>query len=277
MKIKRVLNNNAVLSSNSKQLDVLLLGSGIAFQKKAGQDVDLDKIEKTFLLKDKEAQNRFTELMINVPLEHILISEKIINYAKIKLGRSMNEIIYVNLTDHIHSCMERYAQGIHLKNPLKWDIARFYADEFAVGKKALEIIKDDLHVELEDDEAAFIAIHFVNAGLENNNNSAYDVTKIVKEVEDIVKNYYHTVFDDASLDYYRFITHLKFFAQRLLSGTHYDEEDEDFLDVVKRKYGKAYACAESIKVYIAQEYGYTLVNSELLYLSVHINRIVKNL
>lgn len=277
MKIKRVLNNNAVLSSNSKQLDVLLLGSGIAFQKKAGQDVDLDKIEKTFLLKDKEAQNRFTELMINVPLEHILISEKIINYAKIKLGRSMNEIIYVNLTDHIHSCMERYAQGIHLKNPLKWDIARFYADEFAVGKKTLEIIKDDLHVELEDDEAAFIAIHFVNAGLENNNNSAYDVTKIVKEVEDIVKNYYHTVFDDASLDYYRFITHLKFFAQRLLSGTHYDEEDEDFLDVVKRKYGKAYACAESIKVYIEQEYGYTLVNSELLYLSVHINRIVKNL
>lgn len=277
MKIKRVLNNNAVLSVNSKNMDVLLLGSGIAFQRKAGQEVDPEKIEKTFLLKDKETQNRFTELMIDVPMEHILLAEKIINYAKIKLGRSMNEIIYVNLTDHIHSCIERYQQGIHLKNPLKWDIARFYADEFAVGTKALDIIRNELHLELEDDEAAFIAIHFVNAGLEENNTSAYEVTKIVKEVEDIVKKYYHTEFDDASLDYYRFITHLKFFAQRLLKGTHYDDEDEEFLEVVKKKYEKAYSCAEDIRNYIQKEYGYTLVNSELLYLTVHINRIVKNL
>lgn len=277
MKIKRVLNNNAVLSVNSKNMDVLLLGSGIAFQRKAGQEVDPEKIEKTFLLKDKETQNRFTELMIDVPMEHILLAEKIINYAKIKLGRSMNEIIYVNLTDHIHSCIERYQQGIRLKNPLKWDIARFYADEFAVGTKALDIIRNELHLELEDDEAAFIAIHFVNAGLEENNTSAYEVTKIVKEVEDIVKKYYHTEFDDASLDYYRFITHLKFFAQRLLKGTHYDDEDEEFLEVVKKKYEKAYSCAEDIRNYIQKEYGYTLVNSELLYLTVHINRIVKNL
>lgn len=277
MKIKRVLNNNAVLSVNSKNMDVLLLGSGIAFQRKAGQEVDPEKIEKTFLLKDKETQNRFTELMIDVPMEHILLAEKIINYAKIRLGRSMNEIIYVNLTDHIHSCIERYQQGIHLKNPLKWDIARFYADEFAVGTKALDIIRNELHLELEDDEAAFIAIHFVNAGLEENNTSAYEVTKIVKEVEDIVKKYYHTEFDDASLDYYRFITHLKFFAQRLLKGTHYDDEDEEFLEVVKKKYEKAYSCAEDIRNYIQKEYGYTLVNSELLYLTVHINRIVKNL
>lgn len=277
MKIKRVLNNNAVISSNSRNSDVLLLGSGIAFQKKAGQDVDPEKVEKTFLLKDRETQNRFTELMIDVPMEHILISEKIINYAKIKLGKALNEIIYVNLTDHIHSAIERFQEGICLKNPLKWDIARFYGDEYTIGKKALEIIKHDLGLELEDDEAAFIAVHFVNAGLQETSSSAYDVANIVKEVEDIVKDYYRTEFDDTSLDYYRFITHLKFFAQRLLSGTHYEEEDEAFLEVVKKKYQRAYDCAQRIRAFIEQEYGYVFVNSELLYLSVHINRIVKNL
>lgn len=152
MKIKRGLNNNAVISSNSQNGDVLLLGSGIAFQKKAGQEVDPQRVEKTFLLKDKEAQNRFTELMIDVPMAHILVSEKIVNYAKIKLGRPLSEIIYVNLTDHIHSAIERCQEGIQLK----WDIARFYAEEHAVGRKALEIIKHDLGVEMEDDEAAFI-------------------------------------------------------------------------------------------------------------------------
>ena len=89
LKIKRVLNNNAVISSNSQNGDVLLLGSGIAFQKKAGQEVDPQRVKKTFLLKDKEVQNRFTELMIDVPMAHILVSEKIINYAKIKLGRPL--------------------------------------------------------------------------------------------------------------------------------------------------------------------------------------------
>lgn len=277
MKIKRVLNNNAVISSNSKHCDVLLLGSGIAFHKKAGEDIDVERVEKTFLLKDKETQNRFTELMIDVPMEHILLSERMINYAKIKLGKVFNEIIYVNLTDHVHSAIERYQQGIHLKNPLKWDIKRFYPDEYAIGKKALDVIKKEMNIQFDEDEAAFIAIHFVNAGLSEGNDRAYDVAKIVKEVEDIVKTFYHTEFDDASLDYYRFITHLKFFAQRLLNNTHYDEEDEDFLEVVKRKYQKAYECAECIKTYIEKEYQYHFVSSELLYLSVHINRIVKNL
>lgn len=38
------------------------------------------------------------------------------------------------------------------------------------------------------------------------------MARIVDRIESIVKDYYHTEFDDESLDYYRFITHLKFFA-----------------------------------------------------------------
>ena len=40
---------------------------------------------------------------------------------------------------------------------------------------------------------------------------------------------------------------------------------------------KAYQCAEKIRAFIESEYGYEFDRSELLYLSVHINRIVKNL
>ncbi|MEI3146464.1 MAG: CAT RNA binding domain-containing protein [Merdibacter sp.] len=72
MKIKRVLNNNAVISSNSQNGDVLL-GGGSLSRKRPGPEVDPQRVEKTFLLKDKEAQNRFTELMIDVPMAHILV------------------------------------------------------------------------------------------------------------------------------------------------------------------------------------------------------------
>lgn len=277
MIIKRVLNNNTVISSNSKGVDVLLMGKGIAFGKKKGQAVDMEQIEKTFLLRDKETQSKFTELLINVPMEHILVSEKIINFGKIKLGKNLNEIIYVNLTDHIHSAIDRYQEGLILKNPLRWDIARFYPDEYAVGEKAIEVVRNDLGISFEIDEAAFIAIHFVNAEMDKSWDLAYEIAEITKRIETIIKNHYRTEFDENSLDYYRFITHVKFFAQRLLAGDHYDDEDEELLNTLKHKYEGEYASALEIKKYVQQDFEYELSSTELLYLTTHIRRITKNL
>lgn len=277
MIIKRVLNNNTIISTNKKGVDVLLMGRGIAFGKKKGQGVEIEKVEKTFLLHDKDTQNKFTELMINVPMEQIMVAEKIINFGKIKLGKSLSEIIYVNLTDHINSVIERYGEGIILKNPLRWDIARFYPDEYAVGEKALEIIRTDLGMNLEVDEAAFIATHFVNAELDQGNELAYEIAEITKKIETIVKEFYRTEFDESSLDYYRFITHVKFFAQRLLTGDHYDDEDAELLETLKHKYQNEYQAALAIKDFVAQDFNYELSSTEILYLTAHIRRITKNL
>ena len=277
MIIKRVLNNNTIISSNSKGVDVLLMGKGIAFGKKKEQVVDMEQIEKTFLLKDKETQSKFTELLLNVPMEHILVSEKIINFGKIKLGKNLNEIIYVNLTDHIHSAIDRYREGLILKNPLRWDIARFYPDEYAVGEKAIEVVRNDLGVSFEIDEAAFIAIHFVNAEMDKTWEFAYEIAEITKKIETIIKEHYRTEFDENSLDYYRFITHVKFFAQRLLAGDHYDDEDEELLNTLKHKYEGEYASALEIKEYVQKDFEYELSSTELLYLTAHIRRITKNL
>lgn len=277
MNIKRVLNNNTIISENSKGIEVLLMGKGIAFGKKKGNAVDMDLVEKTFLLKDEDTKNKFTELLINVPMSYILVAEKIINFGKIKLGKQLNEIIYVNLTDHIYSAVERYQEGMIIKNPLRWDIARFYADEYAVGEKALEIIQKDLDVTFEIDEAAFIALHFVNAETSKNFDLAYELAEITKNIEDIVKNHYHTELDESSLDYYRFITHVKFFAQRLLKGTHYDDEDADLLETLENKYHSEYDCTLKIADYVNREFNYQLSATELVYLTVHIRRITKNL
>lgn len=257
------------------------MGPGIAFGKKQGQEVDMAKVEKTFFLKDQSAMNKFTDLVISVPLPEVDVAERVINYAKIKLGKQLNEIIYVNLTDHLHMAIKRIKdEGISLSNPLKWDIARFYPDEFAVGKKAVEVVKEAFDVDLGDDEAAFIAVHFINA--ESNDqaeqNLAVGVTTIIKEVEDLVKDYFHTEFDEQSLNYYRFITHLKFFAQRILLGKHYDDdEDADLLKTLQVRYAKPYACTLKIQAFIQTKYHFEINNSELLYLTVHINRLVRNL
>ncbi|WP_412989489.1 BglG family transcription antiterminator LicT [Pediococcus siamensis] len=279
MKIKRVLNNNTAISENHDGMNILLMGPGIAFGKKQGQDIDMAKVEKTFIIKDPDTMNKFTDLVIDVPLPEILIAEKIINFAKIKLGKRLNEIIYVNLTDHLHTTIQRYRDHIILKNPLKWDVARFYPDEFVVGQKLIEVVKKELGITLEDDESAFVALHFVNAEADSGTeqNLAYGVTTMVKEVEDIVKNYYRTEFDESSLNYYRFITHLKFFAQRVLLNKHYDDDDADLLRTLEKKYEAPYTCSRKIQSFIREKYNYIISSTELLYLTVHISRLVKNL
>ncbi|GAB5055587.1 hypothetical protein PESHB5_20860 [Pediococcus parvulus] len=108
-------------------------------------------------------------------------------------------------------------------------------------------------------------------------NLAYGVTNMVKEVEDIVKDYYHTEFDESSLNYYRFITHLKFFAQRVLLNKHYDDDDEDLLRTLEKKYAGPYECSRKIQTFIQEKYNYEISSTELLYLTVHISRLVKNL
>lgn len=61
--------------------------------------------------------NRFTELFIAVPQEVVACSERLINLGKIKLGKNLDEILYINLTDHIHSAIERHKQGLSLVIP----------------------------------------------------------------------------------------------------------------------------------------------------------------
>lgn len=254
MKIKRVLNNNAVLSENRQGVEVLLMGSGIAWNKKRGEEVDVSKVEQTFLLKDPQTLDKFKEVVIDASMDEVFIAERVINYAKIKLGRKINEIIYVNLTDHLHGAVERYRKNIKLRNPLKWDIKRLYPNEYDVGMKAVQLVREKLGINFLDDEAAFIALSFIDVETDNGNeqSSAYQITEIVSKVETIVKDYFNTEFDQNSVNYFRFITHLKFFAQRILENRHYpsDDTDKELVQSLTKRYPDAMKCAQQIRQYI---------------------------
>lgn len=64
-----------------------------------------------------------------------------------------------------------------------------------------------------------IALHLVNAELNEEMPNMVNITKIMNDILNIVKRHFRLEYDEESLAYYRFITHLKFFAQRLINGT----------------------------------------------------------
>lgn len=156
MKIFKVINNNTVVTLDSNQKEVIIIGRGLGFGCKQGEDVDENKIQKRFILSDSKTQTRFQEVLLETPFEYVNLAEEIIEYAKIRLNKKLNDNIYVTLVDHISTSIDRYKENIRIKNVLLWEVKQFYKDEFAIGKFALERIKQVFDVEMWDDEAAFI-------------------------------------------------------------------------------------------------------------------------
>ena len=274
MLINKVLNNNVVTIIDNNQESVVM-GRGIAFQKKKGDEIDEDKIEKIFILKDKSINKKLIELINDISVENLQIVEEIIKYAENKLDTKLNENIYLTLTDHIGFAISRLKNNLEMKNALLWDIKRLHKDEFSIGLKALEIVKDRLDVELPEDEAASIALHILNAELNQDMPDVVNMINLIDEILKMVKYHFNIDFDEESINYYRFITHLKFFAQRLTSGRYYEDEDNELFEMIKLKYPKAYKCTKKIEGFIKQKYDNTLTKEEKLYLTVHIARVIK--
>ena len=182
MVIDKIINNNIVSAFDEKGLEVVIMGRGIGFQMKRGQEVPAEKIEKVFRIKSQSIAEQLKELLAKMPLEQVQISNEIISYAKKTMKLKLNQSIYVTLTDHISFAISRCKKGIHLENALLWEIKRFYPQEFELGRYAVELVKKRLNVEMPEDEAGFIALHFVNAEYGTDIRDAVRFPNQVKEI-----------------------------------------------------------------------------------------------
>ena len=162
--------------------------------------VDIEKIKDTsnkeqrikrkqFYLKNDKQNNRFLELIKDIPVNVLNVTDEIIDFARKGLDKELNDGIYITLTDHINYAIERYLQGINVQNPLLWEIRQFYQEEYKIAAEALKIINQKLMVNLSEDEVGFIALHFVNAELNSEMEEVTQITKIIQEILNIVR--YH--------------------------------------------------------------------------------------
>lgn len=276
MIIKRILTNNAVVIDDENQQEKIVCGKGIAFKKRPGMEIDEKSINQTFILEGGGEYSRFEQLLKDVPLEYLELSSEIINMAKLEFAKKFKDNVIITLSDHLYVAIKRCREGMTISNPLLWDIKNFYEIEYDIGLRALELIKNKFHIQLPNDEAGFIALHIVNVELdEDNMDHIFQVTKVIQEIMTIVKYHFHAEFDTSNVYYYRFITHLKFFALRLLKDNQFNEDEEnELLDVVKDKYCTSYECVLKIKDFLEKKYNYTLQEDEIVYLTIHVHRVV---
>jgi beta-glucoside operon transcriptional antiterminator len=276
MIIKKILNTNVVISADDDGNEIIVMGCGLAFNKKRGQPIDEEKIERIFTQDIQEMTVKFKKIISEIPVEYMELAEKIIKTAIMKLGKQLNDEVYISLTDHIYFAIKRYRDGLAIENRLLLEIKHLYQDEFLIGKEAVNKINKVFQLNLPEDEAGFIALHIVNAELNEDIDHVMSMTKIVQGILDLVARYFDMTFDEESLNYYRFVTHLKFFAQRMFKKSVFTSKgDNQLFFIVQEKYPISFKCALEVQKYVKQKYDYELNNDEMLYLTIHIEQIRK--
>lgn len=272
MILKKILNNNVLICEDDEHNEFIAIGRGISFNQKKGKVLDESKVERMISLKE-DKENRLLELVKEIPEQCLELSEEIIDYAQSVLQCELSDSIYVTLTDHIHFTKQRYLDGFLPKNSLKWDIQRYYPKEFEIGKKAVELLEEEMNIELNDDEAASIALHIVNAELDSNIHQSMEMVELMDSIMQIIK--YHTgiILDDNDLDYQRLITHVKFFVQRVMANKQH-EVANPLYNMVKLKYEDAFVVSLKIQNFIKKSTSFEVSEDEITYLTIHIKRLL---
>lgn len=275
MRIVKIYNNNAVETKDTDGQEIIVVGCGLAFKKRVGDKIDDSKIQKIFVLSEPGVNMKFREFLSYIPLDYLTMGNEIIGYIQEKLHIEQSTLLYLGLVDHIYGAVKRYQSGIEVKNVMLWDIRRFYSEEYEIGCHLLAIVEKYASVRLSDDEAGFFAFYIAEARMNENTIDMQRIMDIMVELSNIIKYHFQVEFNQESVYYYRFVTHLKFFAQRLVNGELYEQDENDeLLDTIRKKYVNSYKCVEKIAAFVKNRYSYMLSNDEMLYLTIHIERII---
>lgn len=275
MKIKQIFNNNVVLTTNDVANEFVVMGRGIGFQKAKGDPIDPALIEKKFILSENVSKSIFPDIYHQLSDDEIDVVIEIIDLAEAKLGIEFQSNIYIALADHIHYALDRTQQLIPLTNPLNYEVKKYYPEEYKVGKMALKIIENRLGISLYKDEASSIALHFVTGQKEGYLiGQTIKVTEIVHNILNVIRIYYGENFDEESISYARFLTHIQYFAHRVVFGDQQGGTDSFLYEQIQASYPKAFECVNRIKHYVKATHHFEMREDEQVYLTIHIERIM---
>ncbi|EOH92260.1 hypothetical protein UAW_03245 [Enterococcus haemoperoxidus ATCC BAA-382] len=274
--VKKVLNSSVVLVEKEGQ-EMIALGKGIGYGKKIGEAISDSLVDKIFLPIEAKKSSQFAELVDEIPMQYFEITKEIVAIAEEELPYRLNTSIYLTLSDHLHFAVERTEKGLNVSNRLYWEIKNYYPKEFLIGEVVLKEMKAKYQIELPSEEASNIAFHLINAQSDDHEDQAgLKKAKLVGTIVNMVRYSLHLEIDTNSVHYTRFITHVRFFVDRFFNNGLLREREDELYRQMWSLYPGAMDIATKVKNYIDQTYHTQIPENEIVYLGVHINRLMNH-
>lgn len=265
----KALNNNMVLIKE-QGVEKILLAKGIGFNKKFGDILEDNlEVDKVFSIEDKKNQENLKEVYNRVDGEFVAICEEALAEISEELGEELNETIHIGLIDHLAIAMNRLKNKEQINNPFIVEIETLYSVEFEMAKKIVNKLQDKYEIDFPEGEIGFITLHIHSARngkmLSNSIKYSYLSNKIIIYIEEK----FNSKIDKRSLDYARFLSHVRFTIERLLTDT---VLKNDLTEIIKKSYPVSYEIAEGASKIIEETLDKKVCDDEVAYIAMHVER-----
>ena len=272
MKVIKNINNNIAHCIDSKGREVVAFGKGIGFYK-SGEEIPLNAINRTFYnIKDSDYG-----IIRSIPTVIINTAIYIIDYISDELSLDFPSSSAITLADHLQFAIERKDKNIYLEPPLLQDLYQLYPDEMRVALESLKIIEKMTGEKLPRMEAGTLAMHFIADRINTRKKEYPDTVQIIEKCTQIIENRFHVEIDRESFNYSRFATHLDYLVRRLAGNEQIESQNKNLFEEISKTYPDTCECAMQICYFLAEQYDGNISNEEILYLIIHINRLISRI
>ncbi len=270
MLVYKKLNNNVAVCKDGNNKDVVVFARGIGFREMPYELTDMSTVERTFY----GISNNYIGLVNDIDKEMFDISSTIVDYAVTKINSEFNPNLAFTLADHINFAVSRYRNNMHVKTPYVGDIKVLYEEEYKIGRAAVNFINKRLKIHLPKEESVSIALHIINAEtMPDHVNDELDVDALTENVLGIIEESFKINISREGFNCSRFVTHLHYLIQRLKKGEALDSNNAVMFEKLTESYPETYKCALDIGKFLEDKLKKSLVDEEIMYLMIHINRM----
>ncbi|WP_124054282.1 PRD domain-containing protein [Arcanobacterium ihumii] len=301
VRIVRIYNNNVVLAEREGD-QVVLLGRGIGFQRKAGDLID-SRGARTFVPDSLHKAAQVAGLLSEATLEQVEVTRRMVELATpegvagaVAVGeagaagataassgntgadasRPGKQILFMALLDHLAAAVRRAELGITVDFALKWEVMALFPSEAGLGKEAQRLAETELGVRFQEDEWVAFALHYVNFRWANGNLlKTVAMTSVIKDVFALLEGKWDVEIDQESVNASRFVTHLRYLIVRTVRHSR-TPHGVDVYDAVLRSTPGAATTAQQVAELIGKALGNELSREEVGYLGLHLARLYES-
>lgn len=269
IRVIKSFNNNILLVKENGE-EKILFSKGIGFAKKLGDIIEKGTtVEKVFVISNEDNKRNFNEILNKVDDELIGLVEEALAEISDELRETLNENIHIGLVDHLYYSFKRLKNNENIENSFIIEIETLYKKEFELASRLAKRIEGCYQIEIPISEIGFITLHIQSARndgqLSNTIKYSFLSNSIIEHLEDRLK----IEIDRKSLDYARFLTHIRFAIERILTN---NEIKNDLRDIIKIKYSDSYKIGEEVRNILEKGLDIKVSDDEIAYLVIHIER-----
>ncbi|WP_282805694.1 PRD domain-containing protein [Lactobacillus isalae] len=281
MKYKKKVNNNMALALDKDGKEWVLVGKGLGFGFKKGDAIGNERIEKRFRAEEKEigSQQAISQVLSKINPQVLLVITNISSKIEKFLGFKLSNYNYLALADHVNFVIQKQKDPQYKKiEHVDFQLKNIYPKEYEAAIYTLRIIREKLHVTLPEIEANYLTLHYVNAATNDSYlDETLEMTELIEKITRVISYSMQVSIDKNSINYSRFITHIRYFFTREMSNKKTNEEkiSTELIHVIVKNFPECYSTATKVAELLNRDKSWKIDEEEILYLTIHIWRLTR--